>query len=79
MPLNFLTWLRAASSALLLGALLSLSAPAAADDYSAQWGPAVGAGMPLLAAADQTGASRSLENLAGEQGLLLFLNRSAEW
>lgn len=53
--------------------------PAAANDYSASWGPAVGAPVPVLNAADQGGAPRSLADLAGEQGLLLFLSRSADW
>jgi hypothetical protein len=52
---------------------------AAADDYSAGWGPAVGTPMPLLEAPDQTGTQRFLADLTGDQGLLLFLNRSADW
>ena len=52
---------------------------AMADDYAANWGPAVGGAMPLLQAPDQSGAARSLPDLAGEQGLLLFLVRSADW
>ena len=35
--------------------------------------------VSLLAAPDQAGTARDLENLAGEQGLLLFLSRSADW
>ena len=52
---------------------------AGADDYSAGWGPAVGTAMPTLAAPDQTGTERRLADLSGDQGLLLFLNRSADW
>ena len=50
-----------------------------ADEYSASWGPAVGSQLPVLEAPDQSGALRTLDDLAGEQGLLLFLNRSADW
>ena len=52
---------------------------ALADDYSAGWGPAVGTKMPVLEAPDQSGNLRTMDNLAGEQGLLLFLSRSADW
>lgn len=50
-----------------------------ASDYSDSWGPALGSTLPVLSAPDQTGAIRTLDDLAGEQGLLLFLNRSADW
>ena len=52
---------------------------AAWSDFSDDWGPAVGSMLPTLEATDHAGVSRNLENLAGEQGLLLFLNRSADW
>lgn len=51
----------------------------AADRYAEQWGPALGSTLPLLAAADQDGNARSLGNLSGKNGLLLFFNRSADW
>ena len=55
-------------------------APAAlADDYADGWGLPVGAPAPAISALDQSGAARSLDSLAGERGLLLFLNRSADW
>ena len=64
----------------LVAVLIGLVAPAAlADEYADQWGPRVGTAMPLLAANDHTGAPRELSNLAGDKGLLLFLNRSADW
>lgn len=47
--------------------------------YSDQWGPAVGARLPLLAADDQTGSPRALADLVGRKGLLLVLVRSADW
>jgi hypothetical protein len=35
--------------------------------------------LPVLEAPDQTGTVRTLDDLAGDHGLLLFLNRSADW
>jgi len=49
------------------------------DSYADEWGPAVGSQIPVLEATDQSGAARSLDNLAGEHGLLLFMVRSADW
>jgi peroxiredoxin len=43
-------------------------------------GPAVGETFPhQLAAPDQHGAERSLDNLMGERGLVLLFVRSADW
>jgi len=50
-----------------------------ADDYADDWGPALGSALPVLEAPDQTGAVRTLKDLTGDQGLLLFLVRSADW
>lgn len=50
-----------------------------ADEYSAQWGLAVGTKLPVLEALDQDGATRTFGDLAGEHGLLMFINRSADW
>jgi len=47
--------------------------------YSASWGPAVGEVLPQVEAQDQQGRLRRLPDLTGEQGLLLFLVRSADW
>ncbi len=63
---------------LLIGTLLASSA-ATADDYAAQWGPQIGSQLPVLEAYDQAGTLRTLKNLSGERGLLLFLSRSADW
>ena len=59
--------------------LAALSAAAFAGDYADSWGPPVGAVAPAILAEDQSGAARSLESLAGENGLLLVLVRSADW
>ena len=56
-----------------------LAAVALADDYADGWGLAVGAKAPAIEAQDQSGALRDLGSLAGERGLVLFLNRSADW
>lgn len=50
-----------------------------ADDYSEQWGPAIGKTLPTLAAKDHSGSTRTFEDLKGKRGLLLFMNRSADW
>jgi hypothetical protein len=66
--------------ALNLVAFAGLAASVAmADEYNDNWGPSVGTPLPVLEAYDQAGQLRTLDNLAGEQGLLLFLNRSADW
>ena len=57
----------------------TIGAYAMADEYSEQWGPNVGEVLPVLEAYDQGGQLRTLENLVGERGLLLSLNRSADW
>ncbi|MEJ2133519.1 MAG: hypothetical protein P8Y95_18270 [Gammaproteobacteria bacterium] len=59
---------------------IALAAQAAeTDDYTALWGPAIGTEIPMLEPVDVSGRSRSLDDLAGEKGLLLFFNRSADW
>lgn len=68
---------QAGTAALLL--ILGFSSNALAQDYAVQWAPPVGTAMPVLEAIDQDGRMRNLENLAGENGLLIFLNRSADW
>ena len=52
---------------------------ASADDYAQEWAPPIGSILPPLAAPDHTGTQRTLDDLAGDQGLLIFLNRSADW
>ena len=56
-----------------------LASAALAEEYADGWGLALGAQAPAIAAKDQSGALRDLGSLAGERGLLLFLNRSADW
>ena len=63
----------------LLFGLVVGSTTLAADDYSSEWGPEIGSQLPVLEAYDQSGTLRTLENLSGEHGLLLFLSRSTDW
>lgn len=65
----------------LLGLLLVLGVTTthADDDYVRQWGPPVGTAMPTFYALDQSGETVDLAAVSGTEGLLLFLNRSADW
>ncbi|MDP6375487.1 MAG: redoxin domain-containing protein [Pseudomonadales bacterium] len=63
----------------LAGLLLLGAGWTQAGEYAGGWGPAVGAMAPTIEANDQTGAVRSLDSLAGKRGLLLFMNRPADW
>ncbi len=49
------------------------------DEYTKQWGPPLGESVPVLEAYDHNGALRTLDNLTGARGLLLSMNRSADW
>ena len=65
---------------LAIGALaVSSFLDARAADYVDSWGPPVGSQIPTVAAPDQHGALRDVSNLSGENGLLLFTVRSADW
>ena len=63
----------------LLAAMALLAGVGVAADYQDEWGPAVGSAMPTIDAPDHAGARRGLDDLTGERGLLLFVNRSADW
>ena len=60
-------------------ALVGFVPTAFADDYVAEWAPPIGSVMPAISAQDHTGQARTSEDLAGENGMLIFLNRSADW
>ncbi len=51
----------------------------AARDAAAPFGPAVGETAPALSLSDAGGETRTLEELAGENGLVLYFNRSLDW
>lgn len=61
----------------IVAAALSFSAGARAQTHSA--GPAVGATLPSISAPDETGATRTLVSLGGENGLVLLVTRAADW
>ncbi len=63
----------------LIWILAALPGAAIAGDYVESWGPPVGTAAPALLAQDQDGVTRNLDSLAGENGLLLVLSRSADW
>lgn len=73
-------WSKGAS--LRLRAIFALSVFAQqtmADSYANTWGPEVGSQAPVMAAKDQSGKVRTLDDLTGSQGVLIFYNRSADW
>ncbi len=47
------------------------------DGYTT--GPEEGEKIPEFALPDQTGATRTLNNLTGKNGLFLVFHRSADW
>ena len=74
------------AAALAFGLALSAAPQAAAPDADEppsvpveERGLAIGARVPPFDAVDQTGARRTLESLAGREGLVLLFVRSADW
>ena len=63
----------------LIWVLVALPSAAFASDYAQSWGPPVGTAAPAILAEDQDGVTRDLDSLAGNNGLLLVLSRSADW
>ncbi|MGR8947667.1 MAG: hypothetical protein ACU84Q_06440 [Gammaproteobacteria bacterium] len=69
-------------ASLLASSLIFLATFAAAETaahYTDRWGLPIGSSIPPLEAADQHGEVRNFESLKGKNGLLLFMNRSADW
>jgi len=62
-----------------LVAALTLSMAASAEAQTHSLGPAVGATVPAISAFDETGATRTLASLSGEQGTVLLVTRAADW
>jgi peroxiredoxin Q/BCP len=60
-------------AALVMGFALS------AEAQTHEFGPAVGATLPTMSAQDQSGATRTVSSLAGRNGLVLLVTRSADW
>ena len=63
----------------LLAALLATGGVNAESGSSFAWGPEVGTEAPGIAALDQSGRARSLDDLGRENGLLFVFVRSADW
>lgn len=63
-----------------LAALICFSSVVTTEVDAAEpaWGPAIGARV-VIGALDDAGRERTLADLSGNKGLLLFLNRSADW
>ena len=59
--------------------LVALLSPTGYAEYADDWGPAIGSTVQQFEAYDQDGELRTLDNISGSQGFLLFLNRSADW
>jgi len=60
-------------------AAVALSAAVAAQAQTHNLGPAVGATVPAISAPDQTGATRALASLSGQNGTVLLITRAADW
>lgn len=58
--------------------LLIMSA-ALGSDYSDAWGPGVGVQIPAGSFVSHDGDTRAFLELAGDKGLLILFNRSANW
>ena len=67
------------SNKVLLALLLCCTGTSLAQEFV--WSPdlPVGSPLPELRAQDQQGDLRSLEDLKGENGMLLMLSRSFDW
>ena len=51
----------------------------AATEAASEFGPAVGSIAPEFAITDATGQVRTLANLSGENGVVIYFNRSLDW
>lgn len=52
---------------------------AAAADAAATFGPAVGGAAPAFSVEDADGVERTLANLSGPRGVVIYFNRSLDW
>lgn len=58
-------------------AAISIVGAAFAQTHSA--GPVIGTTLPAISAPDETGATRTLTSLSGQNGVVLLVTRSADW
>ncbi len=76
---------RALLGAAALSFALSSPAPAqaepaaAASEAAAEFGPAVGEAAPVFTVHDARGVERSLADLSGTNGVVIYFNRSLDW
>ena len=61
-----------------LAAVLTLALAQAQPDVQ-KIGPQVGERVPDFSLVDQSGATRTLQSVAGKNGLMLVFFRSADW
>ena len=59
--------------------LFLIAAPFLQAAYVDDWGPAIGASLPSLNVKDTEGQDKALQDLSGENGLLLMVTRSTYW
>ncbi len=55
------------------------TATEASMEAAAEFGPAVGSIAPSFSVTDATGASRTLTDLSGPEGTVIYFNRSLDW
>lgn len=65
--------------AIVFAAALVMSVSVWSADYVDEWGIPIGQPAPPVEAADQTGTIRDLASISGDNGVLLFFNRSTDW
>ena len=58
---------------------LVVASLALAAEYSDEWGPPAGTHIPAGGFTSHIGETRTFRGLMGDQGLLIFFNRSADW
>lgn len=71
--------LTAVSLSLLGSMALAQTVTELSAEAAAEFGPAVGSLAPNLAVSDAAGVPRTLTDLSGEEGVLIYFNRSLDW
>lgn len=75
--------LKIALTAMSLGLFTAVATAQSVTELSveaaAEFGPAIGTSAPSLSLSDATGTSRSWADLSGEEGVLVYFNRSLDW
>ncbi|MEO1038956.1 MAG: redoxin domain-containing protein [Pseudomonadota bacterium] len=67
------------ASSLAAGQALAQDAASIASDAAEGFGPEVGATAPALSVFDSEGQARTLGSLYGENGVIIYFNRSLDW